>query len=94
MGFSPNKLGSGYKDSKYLHIAVVSRIIVSSFNFNAGTLELGAMALYSGVLCSSFPRSKSIIFTWSNISFSFKKIRTFSGLGASLLEYSINIMPC
>jgi len=26
--------------------------------------------------------------------FSFKKIKTLSGLGASLLEYRINIMPC
>jgi hypothetical protein len=63
IGLSPNKLGSGYKDSKYLQIAVVSKIIVSSSNFKAGTLELGAMALYSGVLCSSFPKSKSMIST-------------------------------
>lgn len=63
MGLSPNKLGSGYRASKYLHIAVVSRIIVPSSNCSAGTLELGAIALYSGVLCSNFPKSKLTIST-------------------------------
>ena len=64
---------------------------VSSSNFKAGTLEFGAIALYSGVLCSSCPKSKLIISTWSKIPFSFKKIKTLSGLGASLLEYNFNI---
>ena len=54
---------------------------------SAGILEFGAIALYSAVLCSNFARSKLITST-SNIFFSFRKIRTFLGLGAKTLEYN------
>ena len=75
IGLSPNKFGSGCKDSRYLQIAVVSKITVSSSSFKAGTFEFGAITLYSGVLCSSFAKSKLITSTLSKIPFSFKKIK-------------------
>ena len=66
-------------------MAVVSSIIVWSSRTKAGTLEFGAMALYSGVLCSSLARSKLTI-SILLMPFSSRKTSTFFGLGASLLE--------
>ena len=90
MGFSPNRLGSGYNDSRYRHIAVDSIITVPSSSSRAGILEFGAIALYSGVLCS--PDIKSIlIITISDMFFSAINILTFLGLFAISLLY--NFMP-
>ena len=86
IGSLPNMLGTGYKHSRYLQMAVVSKITWPSSNTSAGILELGAIFLYSGVLCSIFPISRSSTSMFS-MPFSAMKIRTFLGLGATGLEY-------
>ena len=70
-----------------IYIAVVSKITSPLSNTNAGILEFGAIFLYSSVLCSIFPISRSLT-SISFIPFSDIKTRTFLGLGATGLEYN------